>query len=116
SPSSTSTPTSPSRSMPRATTHSTSSTIRTPTALSTRRRPALEPLSPAERGAALTGAALVAIRLVEERQWLPLAVVVAVVLLYRFARPSLRAAFGFVAGVTSLVGSLLAILDAHWNG
>ena len=57
-----------------------------------------------------------AIRLVEERQWLPLAVVVAVGLLYPFARPSLRAAFAFVAGITSLVGSLLAILDAHWNG
>jgi hypothetical protein len=57
--------------------HSTSTTIRTPTAPSWRRRPAIEPLSPAERGAALTGAALVTIRLAEERQWLPIALVVA---------------------------------------
>jgi pimeloyl-ACP methyl ester carboxylesterase len=58
----------------------------------------------------------VAIRLVEERQWLPLALVLVVAAVYPFARPSLRAAFAFVVGVTSLVGALLAILDAHWNG
>ena len=80
------------------------------------RRPAIKPLSLSERGAAGVGAALVAIRLVEERQWLPLALLGAVAVVYPFARPSLRAALAFVAGVTSLVGAVLAILDAHWNG
>jgi pimeloyl-ACP methyl ester carboxylesterase len=58
----------------------------------------------------------VAIRLVQERQWLPLALLLTVAAVYPFARPSLRAALAFVAGVTSLVGSTLAILDADWNG
>jgi pimeloyl-ACP methyl ester carboxylesterase len=80
------------------------------------RRPAIEPLQASERGAATVGAALVAFRLVEERQWLPLALVGAVAVVYPFARPSLRAAIAFVVGVTSLVGAVLAILDAHWNG
>jgi uncharacterized protein len=94
-----------------------STTTRTPTApWRSVRRPALEPIFPSERGAAIVGAALVAIRLVQERQWLPLALVVGVAVVYPFARPSLRAALAFVVGVTSLVGAVLTILDAHWNG
>jgi hypothetical protein len=58
----------------------------------------------------------VVIRLVEERQWLPLALVLAAAAVYPFARPSFRAALAFVVGVTSLVGALLALLDARWNG
>jgi pimeloyl-ACP methyl ester carboxylesterase len=58
----------------------------------------------------------VVIRLVEERQWLPLALVLAAAAVYPLARPSLRAALAFVVGVTSLVGALLAVLDARWNG
>ena len=57
-----------------------------------------------------------AIRLVEERHWLPLGLLIAAAAVYPFARPSLRAALAFVVGVTSLVGAVLAILDAHWNG
>jgi len=41
-------------------------------------RPGIKALSPSERGAAVTRAALVAIRLVQERQRLPLALLLAV--------------------------------------
>ena len=80
------------------------------------RRPGTKAISSSERGAAVTGAALVAIRLLQERQWLPLALLLAVAAVYSFVRPSLRAALAFVVGVTSLVGSVLAVLDADWNG
>jgi pimeloyl-ACP methyl ester carboxylesterase len=65
---------------------------------------------------AATGAALIALRLVEQRQWPAFAIVAVLALGYGFLRPSTRAAVAFVAGALSLVGAVLAILDATWNG
>src|SRR3954470_9110662 len=65
---------------------------------------------------AAAGAGLIALRLVEERQWLPLALVAALSLAYGILRPSFRAAVAFVAGALSLVGAMIAITDARWNG
>src|SRR4051794_35450211 len=65
---------------------------------------------------AAAGAGLIALRLVEERQWLPLALVAALSLAYGVLRPSFRAAVAFVAGALSLVGAMIAITDARWNG
>jgi uncharacterized protein len=65
---------------------------------------------------AAIGAGLIALRLVEQRQWPALAIVALLALGYGFVRPSARAAVAFVAGVLSLVGAVLAILDASWNG
>ena len=79
-----------------------------------RRRAIAVPAREARLAAA--GAALIALRLVEERQWLPLAFVAVLSLAYGVLRPSLRAAVAFAAGALSLVGAVIAIADARWNG
>ena len=73
-------------------------------------------LSLTERCTAAFGAVLVALRLLQERQWIPLVLVVALAAAYPFLGPSLRAALTFLIGPLALVGGLLAILDANWNG
>ena len=73
-------------------------------------------LSRREARLASLGAASIALRLAEERQLLPLALLGLLTLVYPVLRPSLRAAFAFTAGALSLVGALLAALDADWNG
>ena len=65
---------------------------------------------------AAAGAGLIALRLVEERQWLPLAHVAALSLAYGDLRPTLRAAVAFVAGALLVFGAVVAIIDARWNG
>ena len=65
---------------------------------------------------AAAGAGLIALRLAEQRQWVALALVAVIGFGYGFLRPSLRAALAFTAGSLSLVGTVLAILDASWNG
>ncbi|MFL6017909.1 MAG: alpha/beta hydrolase [Gaiellaceae bacterium] len=65
---------------------------------------------------AAAGAGLIALRLVEERQWLALALVAVLSFAYGVLRPSLRAAVAFAAGALSLVGAGIAIADARWNG
>jgi hypothetical protein len=65
---------------------------------------------------ASVGAGLIALRLVEQRQWVALALVAVLGLGYGFLRPSIRAALALTAGSLSLVGALIAILDASWNG
>jgi len=65
---------------------------------------------------AAAGAGLIALRLVEQRQWVAFALVALIGLGYGFLRPSLRAALAFTAGSLSLFGAVVAILDARWNG
>jgi hypothetical protein len=79
-----------------------------------RRRAVAVPAREARLAAA--GAGLIALRLAEERQWLPLAFVAVLSLAYGVLRPSLRAAVAFAAGALSLVGAAIAIADARWNG
>ena len=66
--------------------------------------------------AAAVGTALVAVRLVEERQWLPLDILVAVAAAYVVVRPSARAALAYVIGALALFGAVEGVLDARWNG
>jgi pimeloyl-ACP methyl ester carboxylesterase len=73
-------------------------------------------LSRREARLASLGAALIVLRVAEERQWLPLALLGALTFAYSFLRPSLRAALAFAAGALSLVGALFAFLDLRWNG
>jgi hypothetical protein len=74
------------------------------------------PVPAREARLAATGVGLIALRLVEERQWLPLALAAILALVYGLLRPSLRAGVAFVAGSLSLVGAVIAIADARWNG
>src|SRR3954469_18080836 len=78
-----------------------------------RRRAVAVPARETRRAAA--GAGLVALRLAEERQWLPLAFVAVISLAHGLMHPSLRAAVAFAAGALSLVGAAIAIADARWN-
>jgi uncharacterized protein len=70
----------------------------------------------AEYAAVLAGGVLVAARLLQERQWLPLAALGVVAATYPFARPSVRALLAFVLAPLAFVGAALAVLDADWNG
>jgi pimeloyl-ACP methyl ester carboxylesterase len=62
-----------------------------------------------ELTAAASGAGLILIRLTQESQWLPIAIVAAFGAAYGFARPSLRAAIAFVVGALALVGAAFAL-------